>query len=110
MAIRMADKPGWSPEPGSNHPPNRMERQVRSCGTTVMTGTCLVTVRCSRAGDSRHGWSRGRVQASRGVRRWTEMEMDFFARFHARPGCAEALAGAIHEVIDPTRAEPGCVS
>lgn len=36
--------------------------------------------------------------------------MDFFARFHARPGCAEALAGAIHEVIDPTRAEAGCLS
>lgn len=37
------------------------------------------------------------------------MEMYFFARFHARPGRAEALAGAIREVIGPSRAEPGCL-
>lgn len=42
---------------------------------------------------------------------WTQddTEMRFFARFHARPD-EEVLAGALREVPEPTRAEPGCLS
>jgi quinol monooxygenase YgiN len=35
--------------------------------------------------------------------------LDLFARFHARPGCREALYRAILEVRGPTRDEPGCL-
>ncbi|MGQ0429357.1 MAG: putative quinol monooxygenase [Gammaproteobacteria bacterium] len=35
--------------------------------------------------------------------------MDLFARFHARPGCGDALYRAILEVRGPTRQEPGCL-
>jgi quinol monooxygenase YgiN len=38
------------------------------------------------------------------------MELFIFARFHALPGNAVALAKAIAEVIAPTRREPGCLS
>jgi quinol monooxygenase YgiN len=38
------------------------------------------------------------------------MELTIFARFHARPGQAEAVAQAIRDVGAPTRAEPGCLS
>lgn len=34
-------------------------------------------------------------------------ELFVFARFHARKGCEAALAAALREVIEPTRAEPG---
>jgi quinol monooxygenase YgiN len=37
------------------------------------------------------------------------MTLTIFARFHAAPGRAEALAAAIREVAPPTRAEPGCL-
>ena len=37
------------------------------------------------------------------------MEMFIFARFHARPGNEPAAVAAIHEVIAPTREEPGCL-
>ena len=36
------------------------------------------------------------------------MTLTIFARFHAAPGQAEALAAAIREVAPQTRAEPGC--
>jgi quinol monooxygenase YgiN len=36
-------------------------------------------------------------------------ELDLFARFHARPGCRDALYRAILEVRGPTREEPGCI-
>lgn len=35
-------------------------------------------------------------------------ELDLFARFHARPGCAEAVLEAIRTVEGPTKQEPGC--
>jgi quinol monooxygenase YgiN len=38
------------------------------------------------------------------------MELFIFARFHASPGRAAAVATALQDVIPPTRAEPGCVS
>jgi quinol monooxygenase YgiN len=38
------------------------------------------------------------------------MTLTIFARFHAAPGQAEALAAAIRAVAPPTRAEPGCLS
>jgi quinol monooxygenase YgiN len=38
------------------------------------------------------------------------MELFIFARFHARPGNESAVAAAIHEVIAPTREEPGCLA
>lgn len=37
-------------------------------------------------------------------------ELAVFARFHARPGQAAAVAAAIAEVVPPTRAEPGCLA
>lgn len=37
------------------------------------------------------------------------MELFLFARFHARPGCADALRDAIRAVEGPTRREPGCL-
>jgi quinol monooxygenase YgiN len=36
------------------------------------------------------------------------MELTIFARFHALPGQADAVAAAIAEVAPPTRAEAGC--
>ena len=39
-----------------------------------------------------------------------ETEMDFFARFHARPGNERAVADALLDVLAPSREEPGCVS
>ena len=38
------------------------------------------------------------------------MEVFIFARFHARPGNAGAVADALLEVLAPSREEPGCVS
>ena len=38
------------------------------------------------------------------------MELFIFARFHAREGEAESVAGALREVVGPTAAEPGCVA
>lgn len=38
------------------------------------------------------------------------MELFLFARFHARPGCEEALRKTIYAVEGPTRQEPGCIS
>jgi len=38
------------------------------------------------------------------------MELHLFARFHARPGLADAVRRAIREVEGPTRAEPGCLA
>jgi quinol monooxygenase YgiN len=37
------------------------------------------------------------------------MELFLFARFHARPGCEDALRDAIRAVEGPTRHEPGCL-
>lgn len=37
------------------------------------------------------------------------MTLTIFARFHARPGQAEAVAAAIAQVAPPTRAEPACL-
>ena len=37
------------------------------------------------------------------------MELDLFARFHARPGCEAALQEAIKTVEVPTKLEPGCL-
>jgi quinol monooxygenase YgiN len=39
-----------------------------------------------------------------------EMEMFFFARFHARPGNERAVADALIDVLAPSREEPGCLS
>ena len=36
------------------------------------------------------------------------MELFIFARFHALDGQQDALADALHDVVPPTRAEPGC--
>ena len=38
------------------------------------------------------------------------MTLTIFARFHARPGQADAVAAAIAGVAPPTRAEPACLS
>lgn len=38
------------------------------------------------------------------------MELFIFTRFHAREGQEGAVAGALHEVVVPTRAEAGCLS
>jgi quinol monooxygenase YgiN len=37
-------------------------------------------------------------------------ELFIFARFHAREGQQEAVAGALQTVIAPTRQEPGCLA
>jgi quinol monooxygenase YgiN len=39
-----------------------------------------------------------------------ELEMYFFARFHARPGNERAVADALLAVLAPSREEPGCLS
>lgn len=38
------------------------------------------------------------------------MELFIFARFHALPGNENAVIEALHDVIPPTREEPGCLS
>jgi len=38
------------------------------------------------------------------------MELYIFGRFHARLGNEEALAGALRDVLGPTREETGCLS
>ena len=38
------------------------------------------------------------------------MELFIFGRFHAREGQDGAVAAALREVLDPTRAEPGCLA
>ena len=38
------------------------------------------------------------------------MELDIFARFHARPGSESAVEKALRDVIGATREEPGCLS
>jgi quinol monooxygenase YgiN len=38
------------------------------------------------------------------------MELFIFARFHARPGNADAVAEALRDVLAPSREEPGCLS
>jgi quinol monooxygenase YgiN len=38
------------------------------------------------------------------------MEVFIFARFHARPGHEGAVAGALLDVLAPSREEPGCLS
>jgi len=37
------------------------------------------------------------------------MELYIFGRFHARAGHEDAVAGVLHEVLAPSRAEPGCL-
>jgi quinol monooxygenase YgiN len=37
------------------------------------------------------------------------MDLTIFARFHARPGQADAVAAAIAEVVSHTRAEAACL-
>jgi quinol monooxygenase YgiN len=39
-----------------------------------------------------------------------DMEMFFFARFHACPGNERAVADALIDVLAPSREEPGCLS
>ena len=38
------------------------------------------------------------------------MELFVFARFHARSGNESDVIEALHDVIVPTREEPGCLS
>ena len=38
------------------------------------------------------------------------MNLFIFARFHARNGQEDAVAAVLHDVIPPTRAEPGCLT
>jgi quinol monooxygenase YgiN len=38
------------------------------------------------------------------------MELYIFGRFHARAGHEGAVADVLHEVLAPSRAEPGCLS
>lgn len=38
------------------------------------------------------------------------MTLFVFARFHAREGEADAVAAALREVVEPSRAEPGCIA
>jgi quinol monooxygenase YgiN len=37
------------------------------------------------------------------------VELFIFARFHARSGEEDAVAGALRDVVGPTREEPGCL-
>jgi len=39
-----------------------------------------------------------------------DLEMFFFARFHARPGNERAVEEALLDVLAPSRQEPGCLS
>jgi quinol monooxygenase YgiN len=38
------------------------------------------------------------------------MEICIFGRFHAKPGCEDAVMETMLAGLAPTRAEPGCVS
>ena len=38
------------------------------------------------------------------------MELFIFARFHARESQGGAVVAALHDVIGPTREEPGCLA
>jgi quinol monooxygenase YgiN len=38
------------------------------------------------------------------------MELFIFARFHARPSSADAVAEALLDILAPSREEPGCLS
>ena len=38
------------------------------------------------------------------------MELFIFARLHARPGNEATIDEALHEVLAPTRLEPGCLA
>jgi quinol monooxygenase YgiN len=38
------------------------------------------------------------------------VELYIFARFHARAGQEEAVAAALHDILPPSREEPGCLS
>ena len=38
------------------------------------------------------------------------MPLYIFARFHARVGCEPAVERAIRKVVDPSRAEAGCLA
>ena len=37
------------------------------------------------------------------------VELFIFARFHARPGQERTVADALRDVVEPSRAEPGCL-
>ena len=37
------------------------------------------------------------------------MQLYIFARFRAKAGNEDAVEAALHEVVPPTRAEPGCL-
>jgi quinol monooxygenase YgiN len=38
------------------------------------------------------------------------IELFIFARFHAREGQEAAVEATVHDVVGPTRAEPGCIA
>jgi quinol monooxygenase YgiN len=38
------------------------------------------------------------------------VELFIFARFHARPGNESAVESALHNVVEPSREEAGCIS
>jgi quinol monooxygenase YgiN len=38
------------------------------------------------------------------------MDLYIFARFHARAGCEAAVEQALKSVLEPSRAEPGCLA
>jgi quinol monooxygenase YgiN len=38
------------------------------------------------------------------------VEQDVFVRLHARAGEEHAVEAALHEVLEPSRKEPGCLS
>jgi quinol monooxygenase YgiN len=40
----------------------------------------------------------------------TAMELAIIARFHARPGCEDAVAFALCQQVPETRSEPGCLA
>jgi quinol monooxygenase YgiN len=37
-------------------------------------------------------------------------ELYIFARFHAREGCEDQVEQVLHAVLEPSRAEPGCLA
>ena len=38
------------------------------------------------------------------------VELTIFARFHAQPGCEQAVRDSVLEVVPKTRQEPGCLA
>lgn len=38
------------------------------------------------------------------------MQLFFFAKFHVRPECEATAEVALRRVLNPSRAEPGCIS